>query len=90
MTPAVAGRPREGAGQPRRVSVAVVTDSSAYLPARLLEQYAVEVVPLYVVMAGHSGREGDDIAPADGARSLASRGQRVSTYPPTPGDFCPA
>ncbi len=45
--------------------VAVVTDSSAYLPAHLLEQYGVEVVPRYVVLAGHSGREGDDIGPAD-------------------------
>jgi DegV family protein with EDD domain len=72
------------------VSVAVVTDSSAYLPARLLDQYAVEVVPLYVVMAGHSGREGDDIGPADVARALGVRGQRVSTSRPTPGDFVAA
>jgi DegV family protein with EDD domain len=72
------------------VSVAVVTDSSAYLPARLLEQYTVEVVPLYVVMAGHSGREGEDIGPADVARALGSRGQRVSTSRPTPGDFVAA
>ncbi|HSU00681.1 MAG TPA: DegV family protein, partial [Geodermatophilus sp.] len=72
------------------MSVAVVTDSSAYLPARLLEQYAVEVVPLYVVMAGHSGREGDDIGPADVARALGVRGQRVSTSRPTPGDFVAA
>src|SRR5918994_1409635 len=70
--------------------VAVVTDSSAYLPARLLEQYAVEVVPLYVVMAGHSGREGDDIGPAEVARALGVRGQRVSTSRPTPGDFVAA
>src|ERR687894_2573701 len=70
--------------------VAVVTDSTAYLPARLLEQYAVEVVPLYVVMAGHSGREGDDIGPADVARALGARGQRVSTSRPTPGDFVAA
>src|SRR5918997_5164481 len=70
--------------------VAVVTDSTAYLPARLLEQYAVEVVPLYVVMAGHSGREGEDIGPADVARALGSRGQRVSTSRPTPGDFVAA
>ena len=72
------------------MSVAVVTDSSAYLPARLVQQYAVEVVPLYVVMAGRSGREGDDIGPADVARALGVRGQRVSTSRPTPGDFVAA
>ena len=68
----------------------MVTDSSAYLPARLVEQYGVEVVPLYVVMAGRSGREGDDIGPADVARALGVRGQRVSTSRPTPGDFVAA
>lgn len=75
---------------PRPQPVAVVTDSSAYLPAGLVEQYAVEVVPLYVVMAGHSGREGDDIGPADVARALGTRGQHVSTSRPTPGDFVAA
>ena len=70
--------------------VAVVTDSTAYLPPELVEQYAVEVVALYVVMAGHSGREGQEIGPADVARALAVRGQRVSTSRPTPGDFVAA
>ncbi|RBY76066.1 fatty acid-binding protein DegV [Geodermatophilus sp. TF02-6] len=69
------------------MSVAVVTDSTAYLPARLVERYAIEVVPLYVVMAGRSGREGADIGPADVARDLTARGHRVSTSRPTPGDF---
>ncbi|MGY1820929.1 DegV family protein [Geodermatophilus sp. SYSU D00079] len=72
------------------MSVAVVTDSTAYLPPELVDQYAVEVVPLYVVMAGHSGREGEEIGPSDVARALAGRGQRVSTSRPTPGDFVAA
>ncbi|WNV76985.1 DegV family protein [Geodermatophilus sp. DSM 44513] len=70
--------------------VAVVTDSTAYLPADLVARHGIEVVPLYVVMAGHSGREGDDIGPADVARALGTRGQRVSTSRPTPGDFVAA
>src|SRR3712207_1781606 len=41
-------------------------------------------------MAGRSGREGDDIGPADVARALGARGQRVSTSRPTPGDFVAA
>src|SRR4051794_18715863 len=41
-------------------------------------------------MAGHSGREGDDIGPAEVARALGIRGQRVSTSRPTPGDFVAA
>jgi DegV family protein with EDD domain len=72
------------------VSVAVITDSTAYLPEDLLEGYGIHVVPLYVVLAGRSGREGLDIGPADVARVLSSRGQAVSTSRPTPGDFVAA
>ena len=70
--------------------VAVVTDSTAYLPPELIDQYGIEVVPLYVVLAGHSGREGCDIGPSDVARALGARGQHVSTSRPTPGDFVAA
>jgi DegV family protein with EDD domain len=69
------------------VSVAVVTDSTAYLPADLIEGYGIHVVPLYVVLPGRSGREGVDVAPEDVARALTVRGQTVSTSRPTPGDF---
>ncbi|MGY1700750.1 DegV family protein [Geodermatophilus sp. SYSU D00766] len=70
--------------------VAVVTDSTAYLPPELVAQYGIEVVPCYVVLAGRSGREGEDVTPGDVARALAVRGQRVSTSRPTPGDFVAA
>jgi DegV family protein with EDD domain len=72
------------------VSVAVVTDSTAYLPPELTEGYGIHVVPLYVVLPGRSGREGFDVGPADVARTLALRGQMVSTSRPTPGDFVAA
>jgi DegV family protein with EDD domain len=72
------------------VSVAVVTDSTAYLPDELLEGYGIHNVPLYVVLAGRSGREGWDISPGDAARALSVRGQTVSTSRPTPGDFVAA
>jgi DegV family protein with EDD domain len=79
-----------GAGEPPRVSVAVVTDSTAYLPPDVVARYGIEVVPCYVVLAGHSGREGEDITPSDVARALSTRGQKVSTSRPTPGDFVAA
>ncbi len=72
------------------MSVAVITDSTAYLPQEMLEGYGIHVVPLYVVLAGRSGREGLDIGPDDVARVLSSRGQTVSTSRPTPGDFVAA
>ncbi|WP_091366830.1 DegV family protein [Geodermatophilus telluris] len=70
--------------------VAVVTDSTAYLPPDVVADYGIEVVPCYVVLAGRSGREGEDVTPEDVARALTSRGQKVSTSRPTPGDFVAA
>ncbi|TYP87535.1 DegV family protein [Blastococcus xanthinilyticus] len=70
--------------------VAVLTDSTAYLPPALAQEHGVRVVPLYVVLAGRSGREGEDISAEDVARALSTRGQRVSTSRPTPGDFLAA
>lgn len=70
--------------------VAVVTDSTAYLPSSLIEKYGIEVVPLYVVLAGRSGREGSEIGPQDVAQALSMRGRHVSTSRPTPGDFVAA
>ncbi len=67
--------------------VAVVTDSTAYLPPDLVEQLGIEVVPLYVGLAGRSGREGSDVTPDEVARALSTRGGHVSTSRPTPGDF---
>jgi len=72
------------------VPVAVLTDSTAYLPPDVLVRYGIDVVPLYVVLAGHSGTEGESISPADVARVLGTRGGRVSTSRPTPGDFVAA
>ncbi|HEV7870446.1 MAG TPA: DegV family protein [Modestobacter sp.] len=72
------------------MSVAVVTDSSAYLPDDLIAGYGIHVVPLYVILAGRSGREGWDVKPDDVAKALAARGQKVSTSRPTPGDFVAA
>jgi len=72
------------------VPVAVVTDSAAYLPQELIDGYGIHIVPLYVVLAGRSGREGVDITPDDVARALAVRGATVSTSRPTPGDFVAA
>jgi fatty acid kinase fatty acid binding subunit len=76
-----------GTGPPRTGPVAVVTDSTAYLPADVVDRLGIEVVHLYVVLAGRSGREGSDVSSAEVARSLSVRGGHVSTSRPTPGDF---
>ncbi|RZU52582.1 DegV family protein with EDD domain [Krasilnikovia cinnamomea] len=67
--------------------VAVVTDSTAYLPAELSGTYDLTVVPLTVVVNGHAGREGLEIAPDDVARALNARRVAVSTSRPAPEQF---
>jgi DegV family protein with EDD domain len=84
MPPADTG---QAGGPPPAQTVAVATDSTAYLPVDVVDRFGIEVVPLYVVLAGRSGREGTDVSSVEVARSLAQRGGHVSTSRPTPGDF---
>lgn len=69
------------------MSVAVVTDSTAYLPAELAGRHDLTVVPLTVVINGVEGREGVEVSPTDVARALAQRRFRVATSRPAPEQF---
>ena len=69
--------------------VAVVTDSTAYLPAGLAERLGVTMIPLQVVLGGVAGAEGSEVTPADVAAALASR-RPVSTSRPPPTEFVAA
>jgi len=75
------------AGPPHPLEVAVVTDSTAYLPGEVVDRLGIEVVPLYVGLAGRSGREGSDVTSTEVATALTGRGGQVSTSRPSPGDF---
>ena len=70
--------------------VAVVTDSTAYLPEGVAESSDVGVVPLHVVLGSRTGTEGQDVSPGDVASALAERRMQVSTSRPTPGEFAAA
>lgn len=67
--------------------VAVVTDSTAYLPAECVHGRGVTVVPLYVRIGDIERREGVDVSPAEVAEALATRPASVSTSRPAPADF---
>src|SRR5215475_7331271 len=69
--------------------VAVVTDSTAYLPDGLADRLGITVVPLRVVLGGVSGADGSEVTPADVASALA-RWVPVSTSRPSPADFLAA
>jgi len=70
--------------------VAVVTDSTAYLPAELSGTYDLTVVPLTVVINGSEGLEGEQIQPAEVAHALSARRSAVSTSRPAPSQFVEA
>ena len=70
--------------------VAVVTDSTAYLPAELGGTYDLTVVPLTVVINGVDGLEGLEIQPTEVAQALRARRFAVSTSRPAPSQFVAA
>ncbi len=67
--------------------VAVVTDSTAYLPDGVAHERGVFVVPLHVVLGARTGQEGVDVSPAEVAVALTERRLHVSTSRPTPAEF---
>ncbi len=67
--------------------IAVVTDSTAYLPANLADARSLTVVPLTVVLGGREGMEGVDITPSDVAAALVTRRSSVTTSRPAPAEF---
>jgi DegV family protein with EDD domain len=76
-------RARKVAGGP---AVAVVTDSTAYLPSGAAESMGVRVVPLQVILGGGVRAEGVEIDPAEVAEALRA-GHAVSTSRPSPTLF---
>ncbi|MFG2110668.1 DegV family protein [Micromonospora chersina] len=67
--------------------VAVVTDSTAYLPPELVRAHRLTVIPLTVVLNGIEGLEGVEIFPEDATRVLGGRRVTVSTSRPAPEQF---
>ncbi len=75
--------PATGAGEGR---VAVVTDSTAYLPPELVEAHSLTVVPLQVVIGGRSLAEGVEVTSAQVADALHDW-TPVTTSRPAPALF---
>lgn len=69
-----------------RGRIAVVTDSTSYLPEGFADRFGVRVVPLFVVLDGVPGEEGTQITPAEVAHALV-RHRPVTTSRPTPAHF---
>jgi DegV family protein with EDD domain len=68
------------------VPTALVTDSTAYLSADLVDAHGIGVVPLHVVVGGRDRREGVDIGADEVAEALRAF-RPVSTSRPAPQAF---
>jgi DegV family protein with EDD domain len=71
------------------VSVAIVTDSTASLPADLVASHGIVVVPLHVVLGGQQYSEGVDVGSVELAVALRKL-TPVSTSRPSPQAFLEA
>ena len=69
--------------------VAVVTDSTAYLPPDMVERHRLTVVPLQVVVGGRSLAEGVEVGSDEVARALREW-RPVTTSRPSPQTFAEA
>ncbi|HEY5186692.1 MAG TPA: DegV family protein [Actinomycetes bacterium] len=69
--------------------VAVVTDSTAYLSTELVQQLGVLVVPVQVIVAGHTYDEGTGISSDEVAEALRTW-RPVTTSRPAPATFLAA
>jgi DegV family protein with EDD domain len=68
-------------------SVALVTDSSACVPTKLVEQHGITVVPIYVRFGEEFLREGVDITPEQFYNRLRTSPDMPATSQPSSGDF---
>jgi len=69
--------------------VAVITDSTAYLPPGVADEYRVRVVPLRVSIGSRTGTDGIEVSSAEVTRALRDR-VAVTTSRPSPAEFATA
>jgi DegV family protein with EDD domain len=67
--------------------VAIIVDSTAYLPAELITEYNLHVIPLYLNWAGESLRDNVDITPEEFYKRLQEAKEMPTTSQPSAGEF---
>lgn len=67
--------------------IAVVTDSTAYLPAETVEKYNIHVIPLSVIIDGEVYKEGIDITTDEFYEKAKAADQFPTSSQPSPGEF---
>ncbi len=69
------------------MTIRIVTDSSADLPADLVQKHQITVLPCYVVVDDQTFKDGVDILADDFYVRLQSKGRTPTTAQPTVADF---
>ena len=69
------------------MTIRIVTDSSADLPADLVQQHGITVLPCYVVVDDQTFKDGVEINADDFYRRLQAEGRTPTTAQPTVADF---
>lgn len=67
--------------------VAIVTDSTAYLPPELVKGHRIEVVPLHLIWGEKTYLDGVDITPNEFYERLATAKELPTTSQPSPAAF---
>jgi DegV family protein with EDD domain len=68
-------------------NVAVITDSTAYIPDEALDGLTIPAIPLWLIWGDERYRDGVDIYPEDFYRLLQERDTVPSTSQPSVGEF---
>ena len=70
--------------------VRIVTDSNSCLPPELIKEYNIHIVPMGLTIDGKLYRDQVDITPEEFWQIFKEKSDKMSTSPPTPGDFTEA
>jgi DegV family protein with EDD domain len=69
------------------MKTAIVTDSTAYIPKELRDQYDIKMIPLSVILGGESYREEIDISASDFYEEVKNEDKLPTTSQPPLGSF---
>jgi len=67
--------------------VAIIADTTASIPADLIEELQIELVPYYIMRNNETLRDGVDIQPDEFAQYLMAARTLPTTSNPSPGDY---
>jgi DegV family protein with EDD domain len=65
----------------------IVTDSTAYIPAALVQKHGIKVAPLSLIWGNESYHDGTEITPPEFYKRLTTAKVMPSTSQTTPGEF---